>query len=178
MYGSYGSYSSMSSTSSSNTDMAPSNFSAHDSTTCAFPSWPRRSSLGESDSLDSPYSRPTSFLSDDDLFFCTSASGAADPFDECPSPSNASSARSSIDLARHEVDAMARERERLQREAFVRQAVLEKEGQRRRQQQAMRRAQLSHGGQAHQQQQQQQQRRSSPKKNPKSKLTSIREAQE
>lgn len=174
MYGSYGSYSSMSSASSIPMDITPSNLRAHDAM-CAFPSWPRRSSLGESDSSNSSSARPTSFLSDDDLFFCTPLhSSSSDPFDESPSTTN-SSARSSLELER-EMD-MARERERVQREQFVRQAVMEKEKERRRMQQAMmRKAQLAaahnHGGQ------QQQQRRSSPKKSPKSKLTSIVESKE
>jgi hypothetical protein len=150
-------------------DITPSNLRSHDAT-CAFPSWPRRSSLGESDSNDSSSSRPTAFLSDDDLFFCTSNINA-DPFDESASSSSSSSARSSLELER-EMD-MQRERERLQREQFVRQAILEKENQRRRQQQAMRRAQMGHH-------QQVQQKRSSPSKksSPKSKLTSIVEAKE
>lgn len=172
MYGSYGSYSSMSSTGAMSIamDITPSNLRSHDPT-CAFPSWPRRSSLGESDSDSPAYTRPTSYLSDDDLFFCTS-NASSDPFDESPSSSTTSSARSSLEMER-ELD-MQRERERVQREQFVRQAVLEKEKERRRAQQAMmRRAQMGA---------QQQQRRSSPKKNSSSskssKLTSIVEAKE
>ena len=45
-------------------------FISHDSA-CAFPSWPRRDSLSESDREE----RPTSYLSDDDLFL-------PDPFDD------------------------------------------------------------------------------------------------
>jgi hypothetical protein len=76
MYGSYGSYSSMcelqmsapldisSNRSRSVTD------SSFASSTCAFPSWPRRSSLSESESDDqAPPQRASSYLSDEDLFF-------------------------------------------------------------------------------------------------------------
>lgn len=152
-------------------DITPSSLRSHDAT-CAFPSWPRRSSLGESDSDDSSYSRPTAFLSDDDLFFCTS-NVSADPFDEsaASSSSSASSARSSLEMER-EMDLQQRERERAQREQFLRQAILDKERERRRHQQAMmRRAQM--GGQ----------RKASPSKKSSSsqknnKLTSIAETKE
>ncbi|KAK3387112.1 hypothetical protein B0H63DRAFT_447998 [Podospora didyma] len=74
MYGSYGSssssYSSYTSSYgsysiSSPMDIAPSRFSSRAAdASCAFPSWPRRSSLSESDSED----RATSYLSDEDLY--------------------------------------------------------------------------------------------------------------
>ncbi|KAI1826936.1 hypothetical protein F4861DRAFT_22172 [Xylaria intraflava] len=66
MYSPYGSYSSMS----SNTqplDIAPSSYLSRDATyhaSCAFPSWPQRSSLMDS----AVEERATSYLSDDDLF--------------------------------------------------------------------------------------------------------------
>lgn len=63
MYGSYGSYSSMSALSAP-MDITSNNLNAHDRS-CAFPSWPRRSSLSTPDN-ELP---ATSYLSDDDLFF-------------------------------------------------------------------------------------------------------------
>lgn len=71
MYGSYGSYSSSSmySSSSSSTsspmDISPSTMRA-DNSSCAFPSWPRRSALASGSSCDEH--RATSYLSDEDLF--------------------------------------------------------------------------------------------------------------
>ncbi|KAJ9132233.1 hypothetical protein NKR19_g9383 [Coniochaeta hoffmannii] len=63
MYGSpYGSYSGMSAP----MDITPSNhYSRSQDASCAFPSWPRRASLSES---DSHCERATSYLSDEDLF--------------------------------------------------------------------------------------------------------------
>ncbi|OIW27264.1 hypothetical protein CONLIGDRAFT_420051 [Coniochaeta ligniaria NRRL 30616] len=63
MYGSpYGSYSGMSAP----MDITPGhNYSRPQDASCAFPSWPRRSSLSES---DSHCERATSYLSDEDLF--------------------------------------------------------------------------------------------------------------
>jgi hypothetical protein len=63
MYGSpYGSYSGMSAP----MDITPShNYSHSQDASCAFPSWPRRASLSES---DSHCQRATSYLSDEDLF--------------------------------------------------------------------------------------------------------------
>ncbi|KAK3683810.1 hypothetical protein B0T22DRAFT_261809 [Podospora appendiculata] len=59
---SYSSYSSMSSP----MDIAPSPFSSRGpDASCAFPSWPRRSSFAESDAAEE---RATSYLSDEDLF--------------------------------------------------------------------------------------------------------------
>ncbi|KAK3315034.1 hypothetical protein B0H66DRAFT_535925 [Apodospora peruviana] len=81
MYGSYYSCSSSSSHSSSSSytsyassygsmatpmDIAPSPFSSRGpDASCAFPSWPRRTSLSESDAAEE---RATSYLSDEDLF--------------------------------------------------------------------------------------------------------------
>jgi hypothetical protein len=146
-------------------DITSSNLRAHDAN-CAFPSWPRRSSLSESDHRQE---RATSFLSDDDLFL-------SDPFEDdlhslassSTNTSNASSPcpvesplqqqylqqqqREAAELmdAQHHEAAMQRE--------FMRQVISEKE--RRRQQQAMMKKS---------------QRRGSPKKSPKSKLSSIQE---
>lgn len=77
MYGSYGSYSSSSSSNSSFSsyssyssmsapmDITPSPLSSRGpDASCAFPSWPRRTSLSESDAYEE---RATSFLSDEDL---------------------------------------------------------------------------------------------------------------
>ena len=153
MYGSYGSYSSMS-VLSAPMDITPSNLRQHDAT-CAFPSWPRRSSLSDSDHQE----RATSFLSDDDLFL-------SDPFeDDAHSVSSSGSASPGfIESPAHitqDVELMDAERHRaaMQRE-FMRQMVTEKE---RRRQQAMMKKQ---------------QRRGSPKKSPKSKLSSMTPIQE
>ncbi|KEY66931.1 hypothetical protein S7711_06880 [Stachybotrys chartarum IBT 7711] len=154
MYGSYGSYSSMSATTAP-MDITSSNLRAHDST-CAFPSWPRRDSLSDSNRE----SRATSFLSDDDLFL-------SDPFeDDVRSISSAGSATSPImesppRISEVEVMEMERERMALQQRDYVRHVMNEKE-RRRQQQQALKR---------------QQQRRSSPgsKKSSKSKLSAITE---
>lgn len=156
MYGSYGSYSSMGAMSAP-MDITPSNLRAHNSA-CAFPSWPRRSSLSDSEHEEP---RATSFLSDDDLFL-------SDPFDDDAHSVSSSSTVSSpfataIDspprISDEELLRMEREREAMQRE-FVRQVKQEKE---RRRQAALRA------------------RRSSPKKSPKPKsagLTTITEAVE
>ncbi|KAF7551408.1 hypothetical protein G7046_g7729 [Stylonectria norvegica] len=147
MYGSpYGSYSSMSAPSAP-MDITSRNLSAHD-TTCAFPSWPRRSSLSESDRE----ARPTSFLSDDDLFL-------SDPFDsdDAGSISSAGSASASPPQAISEADLLAMEQQRaaMKRE-FVRAIVSEKERRRAAQKNMKRRS--SSG---------------SSKKSPKTKLTSM-----
>lgn len=124
MFGSYGSYSSMCAASAP-MDITSRSLSAHDST-CAFPSWPRRSSLSESDREE----RPTSYLSDDDLFL-------SDPFDDdTRSVSSAGSASSPAHsqgaispphiITDAEILEMERERLAMQRE-FVRGIVTEKE---------------------------------------------------
>lgn len=79
MYSSYGSYSGMSAP----LDINPSTLSVRaQHANCAFPSWPRRSSLSESENEE----RPTSYLSDEDLF-------PSDPFeDDAHSVSSAGSA--------------------------------------------------------------------------------------
>jgi hypothetical protein len=87
---------------------------------CAFPSWPRRQSLSESDYEP----RATSFLSDEDLF-------PADPFeDDARSVSSAGSVASPVSRSPQVTEAelleMERERHAMQRE-FVRFLVGEKE---------------------------------------------------
>lgn len=135
MFGSYGSYSSMGSFTSLTTpmDIAPSTSRdtlAHDRS-CAFPSWPRRDSL----SVTSEAERPTSYLSDDDLF-------TADPFeDDARSVSSAGSA-SSPPLDILALEHMERERRALQREAALQYVLNEKE---RRRHQAARRAKAMRG---------------------------------
>lgn len=119
MFGSYGSYSSMCST--RPMDITPSSLNSRDAS-CAFPSWPRRDSL-ESDREE----RPTSYLSDDDLFL-------SDPFDD--DTQSVSSAGSSSPNAMHsppnvisDAELIQAEREHqaaLQRE-FIRVVVNEKE---------------------------------------------------
>ncbi|KJZ80193.1 hypothetical protein HIM_00043 [Hirsutella minnesotensis 3608] len=156
MYGSYGSYSSMSAMSAP-LDITSTNIRTHDAS-CAFPSWPRRSSLSDSEH-DEP--RATSFLSDDDLFL-------SDPFDDdlrsISSSSSASSPFATVDspprVSEEELLRLERERVAMQRE-ILRQVKQEKE---RRRQTALRA------------------RRSTPKKSPKSSknacLTTISEATE
>ncbi|KND94369.1 hypothetical protein TOPH_01271 [Tolypocladium ophioglossoides CBS 100239] len=156
MYGSYGSYSSMSAMSAP-MDITSNNNRTHDAS-CAFPSWPRRLSLSDSEQEEP---RATSFLSDDDLFL-------SDPFDDdVRSVSSTSSASSPFAAAvespprisEEELLRMERERVAVQRE-YVRQVKQEKE----RRRQTVLRA-----------------RRSSPKKSPKTKsacLTTITETSE
>lgn len=86
MYGSYGSYSSMSATSAP-VYTTSGNLRSRDAS-CAFPSWPRRSSLSHQD-LDSP--RATSFLSDDDLYLCDHPSSDDDSHSISSSSSNSGS---------------------------------------------------------------------------------------
>ncbi|KAL2019121.1 hypothetical protein VTK56DRAFT_10072 [Thermocarpiscus australiensis] len=99
MYGSYGSSSSTSSSYSSYSrmtspmDIAPSPFSTRGpDASCAFPSWPRRSSLSEYDAAEE---RATSYISDEDLFpqdvfeddaHSVSSHGSASPVQSPPAP--------------------------------------------------------------------------------------------
>ncbi|KAI1438959.1 hypothetical protein GGR50DRAFT_690728 [Xylaria sp. CBS 124048] len=131
MYSPYGSYSSMS----SNTqplDIAPSSYLSRDSSyhaSCAFPSWPQRSSLMHS----APEERATSYLSDDDLF-------PSDPLDDANSISSGSSTASTSpspfvsEAELLEMQELQRQKAAIQREA-LKQLLKEKE---RRQQQAKR----------------------------------------
>lgn len=126
MYGSYGSYSSMSMAAMSAPLSIPFNsIKSHDSS-CAYPSWPRRSSLSESD-LEEP--RATSYLSDDDLVL-------PDPFDDdshSVSSSSGSSSPATITMnspcRATDEEFLRRENERraADRQEFIRQIKLEKE---------------------------------------------------
>ncbi|RDA84238.1 hypothetical protein CP532_0132 [Ophiocordyceps camponoti-leonardi (nom. inval.)] len=152
----YGSYSSMSSICAP-LDFSSTNIRTHDAS-CAYPSWPRRSSLSDSDH-EEPHA--TSFLSDDDLFL-------PDPFDDdahsvSSSGSVSSPSATAVDspprLSDEELMRIERDRVALQRE-ILRQVKQEKE---RRRQMALR------------------SRRGSSKKSPKAKsagLTTITEASE
>lgn len=123
MWGSYGSYSSISSTSSSSSamDIRPGSIRSHGAS-CAFPSWPRRSSLDSEDQ-----ERPTSFVSDDDLMSCS------DTFEDDRHSVSSSSTASSISPPHHqpvineaELRRIEQERMAMQRE-FVQGLVREKE---------------------------------------------------
>jgi hypothetical protein len=101
-------------------DIKSRNLHSHDAS-CAFPSWPRRSSLDGEDQ-----GRPTSFLSDDDLFL-------GDPFDDDVSSIPSSSAASSPSPSQREPQLtgeqllqMEMERAALQRQ-YVQQIIGEKE---------------------------------------------------
>ncbi|KAF4966762.1 hypothetical protein FZEAL_10618 [Fusarium zealandicum] len=153
MFGSYGSYSSMCATSAPMDISSRSSLTTRDSA-CAFPSWPRRESLSESDREE----RPTSYLSDDDLFL-------PDPFDDdtrsvssagSSSPGNMASPPNR--LSAFELQQAERERQSAMQREFIRVVALEKE----RRRAAARK----------------QRRSSSHKKSPKTKLTSIDEASE
>ncbi|UPL00538.1 hypothetical protein LCI18_011472 [Fusarium solani-melongenae] len=149
MFGSYGSYSSMCSSSAPMDITSRSSFTSHDSA-CAFPSWPRRESLSESDREE----RPTSYLSDDDLFL-------PDPFDDdARSVSSAGSSSASPNvISDFELLQAERERQAAMQREFIRVVAMEKE---RRRAAAARK----------------QRRSSSNKKSPKTKLTSIQESAE
>ncbi|KAI5456395.1 hypothetical protein BGZ63DRAFT_409088 [Mariannaea sp. PMI_226] len=123
MFGSYGSYSSMCAASQPLDIASRGSLSAHDAS-CAFPSWPRRDSLSESDREE----RPTSYISDDDLMFLS------DPFDDdARSVSSAGSAGSPNGIISPprftdaEILEMERERLALQRAEYVRCVISEKE---------------------------------------------------
>ncbi|KAH8899611.1 hypothetical protein GQ53DRAFT_802111 [Thozetella sp. PMI_491] len=147
-YGSYGSINSMASP----MDITPSYLSSRSQDhSCAFPSWPRRSSLSESDATEM---RATSYLSDEEL---------QDVFeDDAQSVSSAGSASQS---PAHEQEQTMLDMQRAQlnyQREMARFMTMEKE--RRRQQQAMK----------------QRQRRGSSKKSPKNKqsaMTPIAEAE-
>lgn len=155
-FGSFGSYSSLSSTLSAPMSISSGNLRQHDAT-CAFPSWPRRSSLDSDDS-----ERPTSFLSDDDLM--------GDPFeDDAHSISSAAGSAASSphqqptmvqQPTEEELFAMQRQRVAMERD-LVRHIISEKERKRQARKAAAAAAALNH-------------RRSSPKKgSPRSKLTNM-----
>ncbi|KAK1761379.1 hypothetical protein QBC47DRAFT_27405 [Echria macrotheca] len=157
MFGSYGSSGSYSSSTSYNSyrcisspmDIAPTPFSRSADASCAFPSWPRRSSLSESDASEE---RASSFLSDEDLFLDTfeddtSSNGSASPAMSPP----AGPVLNETDLLE-----LQRERAAYQREV-MRVLLNEKEQRRRQQQQAAKK----------------QRRGSSSRKSPKTKLNTM-----
>ncbi|KAI1398068.1 hypothetical protein F4819DRAFT_54648 [Hypoxylon fuscum] len=132
MYSPYGSYSSMSSASQP-MEIPTTSYLSHNSaysSSCAFPSWPQRSSLHE----PSHEERASSYLSDDDLFPC-------DVEDDAHSVSSAGSTTPTSPT--HEVDLlqMQREQQAMQREA-IKFLVSEKE-RRRQQQKKLRRSSSS-----------------------------------
>ncbi|KAM3503487.1 hypothetical protein MY10362_004160 [Beauveria mimosiformis] len=143
MYGSYGSYSSMS------IGSAPMNIytsvTSRDES-CAFPSWPRRSSLSSSNKDDVTHEpRASSYLSDDDLFLDDepSSSGSGSESDDIRSVSSAGSASpptlglvlaSPVRAAPSEAEILEMQRQRLNvRKDLIRMVQQEKE---RRKQQA------------------------------------------
>ncbi|KAK3344084.1 hypothetical protein B0T25DRAFT_317317 [Lasiosphaeria hispida] len=166
MYGSYGSSSSSYSSSynsyssystiSSPMDIAPTPFSSRGpDASCAFPSWPRRSSLSESDASEE---RATSYLSDEDLF-------PTDVFEDdarsVSSHGSSSPMQSPTQMTEADLLEMQRERALYQREMM---RVLMSEKERRRQQtKRQRRSTSSTGGSTS----------ASAKKGPKSKLSAM-----
>ncbi|KAL7624074.1 hypothetical protein AAE478_005631 [Parahypoxylon ruwenzoriense] len=133
MYSPYGSYSSMSSVAQP-MDIAASSYHTYNSgyhASCAFPSWPQRSSLTDS----SHEERATSYLSDDDLFPCDgmeddahsiSSAGSTTP----TSPAAAAAAISEVDLLQLQREQMAIQREAIKlllREKEQRRAALKKQ---------------------------------------------------
>jgi hypothetical protein len=108
-------------------DIAPSSYLSRDSSyqsSCAYPSWPQRSCLS-----DSPQEqRASSYLSDDDLFFCDALEDDAHSI--ASSNSNASSPTAEQPfVTEQQLLEMRREQMELQREAVK--AVLREKEQRR-----------------------------------------------
>ncbi|KAI1754917.1 hypothetical protein F4782DRAFT_492003 [Xylaria castorea] len=109
MYSPYGSYSSMS----SNTqplDITPNSFLSRDAgyhASCAFPSWPQRSSLMDSARDE----RATSYLSDDDLFPCDPVGDDAHSISSGTSTASASPFVSEEELLEIQRQKMAMQRE-------------------------------------------------------------------
>ncbi|KAM3512701.1 hypothetical protein MY11210_003654 [Beauveria gryllotalpidicola] len=140
MYGSYGSYSSMS-IGSAPMNMYTSVTSRDES--CAFPSWPRRSSLSSSNKDVSHEPRASSYLSDDDLFLDDEPSSSGSESDDIRSVSSAGSASpptlglvlaSPVRAAPSEAEILEMQRQRLiVRKDLIRMVQQEKE---RRKQQA------------------------------------------
>ncbi|KAI1083704.1 hypothetical protein F5B20DRAFT_576635 [Whalleya microplaca] len=123
MYSPYGSYSSMSSVTQP-MDISTNSYLSYNSAyhaSCAFPSWPQRSSLTESTREE----RATSYLSDDDLFPCDSSE------DDAHSVSSSGSAPTSPFANDEDVLKMQREKMAMQQEAM---RFLLNEKERRRQQ--------------------------------------------
>ncbi|OAA53870.1 hypothetical protein ISF_08572 [Cordyceps fumosorosea ARSEF 2679] len=146
MYGSFGSYSSMSLGGSGPINIYTSVTSRDES--CAFPSWPRRSSLSGR-SADASYEPPaSSYLSDDDLFLDDDRSSGSEAEDSRSVSSSAGSASPPTlglvlasparQLAPSEAEILETQRRRLNmRKDLLRMVQQEKE--RRRQQQKSRR---------------------------------------
>ncbi|KAI1322709.1 hypothetical protein F5Y16DRAFT_29943 [Xylariaceae sp. FL0255] len=134
MYSPYGSYSSMSSNAQP-LDIAPGSYLSRESTyyqsSCAFPSWPQRSSLMD----ETREERATSYLSDDDLFPC----GAVED-DMHSISSGGSTAATSPFVSEEELMELQQQKLAIQREA-IKYVLCEKE--RRREQ--MRRSRRSSG---------------------------------
>jgi len=133
MYGSYGSYGSIASSQlSAPMDIASSSRQRAGSPdfSCAFPSWPRRSSLSSADGAGDEDRRATSYLSDEDLFPLDYADAAVD--DDSSDAHSISSAGSAPRAAALDDAALRRE----QRDAYQREAarllVAERERERRR----------------------------------------------
>ncbi|KAI1174541.1 hypothetical protein F4777DRAFT_599448 [Nemania sp. FL0916] len=125
MYSPYGSYSSMGS-SAQPLDITPSSYLSRDAAhhaSCAFPSWPQRSSLMESAREE----RATSYLSDDDLFLMEPISSD----DNHSIASGSSTASASPFVSEEELLEIQRQKMAMQREA-IKHLLNEKE--RRRQQ--------------------------------------------
>ncbi|KAI0385641.1 hypothetical protein F5Y04DRAFT_276975 [Hypomontagnella monticulosa] len=153
MYSPYGSYSSMSSAAQPmeipTSSYLYNSHNAAYSASCAFPSWPRRSSL--TDSTQHEGERASSYLSDDDLFPCD---GLED--DYAHSISSAGSTTPTSPAAHDEADILQMQREQMamQREA-IKFLLNEKE---RRRQQLKRQRKSSSGGSSS--------KKSSPKNKP------------
>ncbi len=147
MYGSYGSYSSMCAAQTPGpftVDMLNTTYmaAAPQGSTCAFPSWPRRSSLSECDE-----ERATSFLSDEDLFPHDVATYEDDvrsisSADSLSSPISTSPCGSATAAAEAQLEHMQRQAAEQRREVM---RFLLSEKERRRQQQASRRPRRASG---------------------------------
>ncbi|KAI1656609.1 hypothetical protein F4813DRAFT_363804 [Daldinia decipiens] len=157
MYSPYGSYSSMSEVTQP-MEIPTTSYLSHNgaySASCAFPSWPRRSSLTDS----AHEQRATSYLSDDDLFPC-------DLEDDAHSISSSGSTTPTSPAIANEVDLLQMQREQMamQREAIK---FLLNEKERRKQQ--LKRQRRSSGGSS---------KKSSPKSTKSAHLDAIAETGE
>ncbi|KAI1471320.1 uncharacterized protein F4812DRAFT_173938 [Daldinia caldariorum] len=158
MYSPYGSYSSMSEAAQP-MEIPTTSYLARNSVysaSCAFPSWPRRSSLTDSAHEE----RATSYLSDDDLFPCDMTE------DDAHSVSSAGSTTPTSPVVANEVDLLRMQREQMamQREAIK---FLLSEKERRKQQ--LKRQRRSSGGSS---------KKSSPKSSKSAHLDAIAETGE
>ncbi|KAI2632108.1 hypothetical protein GGR54DRAFT_18250 [Hypoxylon sp. NC1633] len=108
-YSPYGSYSSMSSASQP-LEIPSSSYLSHNPsyhTSCAFPSWPQRSSLNESTHEE----RATSYLSDDDLFPCYGSEDDSHSVSSAGSTTPTSPTANEVDLLQMQREQMAMQRE-------------------------------------------------------------------